>query len=108
MKEIIKEETTRILHATLGTRRLSLEKRHDLANCQLRMIVPSADGPDEFLEVTIRSEEDLAKLEALVEAARTVLEGGYGKVGAVDAALPPVDEALPLAKSGYHGPTRSG
>lgn len=100
MREIIKEETTTVFHATLGTRRLSLEKRHDLPNCQLRIIVPSADGPDEFLEVTIRSEEDLARLEALVEAARIVLEGGYGKVGAVDAALPPMQE--------IHGPTRSG
>ena len=91
MKEIIKEETTTVFHATLGTRRLSLEKRHDLANCQLRMIVPSADGPDEFLEVTIRSEEDLAKLEAIVKAARNVLSGRYGTLGAVDAALAPMD-----------------
>ncbi len=88
MKTVIKEETTTIFHATLGTRRLALEKRHDLATCQLRMIVPSADGPEEFLEVTIRSEEDLRKLEALVKAARDVLSGDYGTLGAVDVALP--------------------
>ncbi len=91
MSHLIKEETTTIFHATLGTRRLSLEKRHDLANCQLRIFVPSADGPEEFLEVTIRTEDDLAKLEALVGAARSALSGDYGRKGAVDAALAPMD-----------------
>lgn len=90
---VIKEETTTVFHATLSTRRISLVKPHNAGSCKLRIVEPGVgEELDRYVEATIKTEEDLKKLEALVKAARTVLSGGYGTLGAVDAAF--TEEAL--------------